>query len=137
MTRWLLRKLLRAMSPSSMGLDALSLRDLRSLPDCAMDWLAQLLQLVEDEGQWPGVLAEGYTSLILKTGEQRPLGTRPLTVPVHRLLVVGGDPSAGCLALAGGVGPPASLRLPPLPGPLMGRGSRPSYWSRCGSRGGI
>ena len=42
---------------------------------------------MEDEGQWPGVLAEGYTSLIPKPGEVGPLGTRPLTVlsMVYRL----------------------------------------------------
>ena len=35
---------------------------------------------MEDEGKWPGVLAEGYTSLTPKPGEEGPLGTRPLTV---------------------------------------------------------
>ena len=75
------------MSPSSMGLDGWSLQDLGSWPDCVLDWLAQLLQLVEDEGQWPGVLAEGYTFLIPKPGEEGPLGTRPLMVMsmVYRL----------------------------------------------------
>ena len=38
-------------------------------------------------GQWPTVLAQGYTSLIPKPGEEGPLGTRPLTVlsMVYRL----------------------------------------------------
>ena len=72
--------LLRAMSPSSMGLDGWSPQDLQSLPDSTLDWFAQLLQLVEDEGKWPAVLAEGYTSLIPTPGEEGPLGTRPLTV---------------------------------------------------------
>ena len=43
-TGGLLRKRLRAMLPSFMGLDGWSLQDVRSLPDRAMDWLAQLLQ---------------------------------------------------------------------------------------------
>ena len=30
-------------------------------------------------GQWPTWLAQGYTSLIPKPGEEGPLGTRPLT----------------------------------------------------------
>ena len=46
------------------------------LQDRALDWL----QLVEDEGQWPGFLTKGYTSLISKPGEEGPLGTRPLRV---------------------------------------------------------
>ena len=43
LTGGLLRKRLRAMSPSSMGLDGWSLQNLRSLLDRAPDWLAQLL----------------------------------------------------------------------------------------------
>ena len=43
-------------------------------------WLAQLLTLIEEMGQWPTMLAQGYTSLIPKPGEEGPLGTRPLTV---------------------------------------------------------
>ena len=87
MTGGLLRKRLRAMSPSSMGLDGWSLQDLQLQVDSALDWLAQLLQLVEDTGKWPGVLAERYMSLIPKPGEEGPMGTRPLTVlsMVYRL----------------------------------------------------
>ena len=50
-------------------------------------WLAQLLMLIEEMGQWPTLLAQGYTSLTPKTGEEGPLGTRSLTVlsMVHRL----------------------------------------------------
>ena len=74
------------MPPSSVGLDGWSLQDLWSLPDRALDWLAHLLQL-EDEGRWLRVLAEWFTSLIPKPGEEGPLGTRPLTVlsMVYRL----------------------------------------------------
>ena len=39
-----------------------------------------LLQVVQDMGQWPGVLAKRYTSLIPKPGEAGPLGTHPLAV---------------------------------------------------------
>ena len=69
-----------AMRPSAMGLDGWSLQDLRALPDRVLQWLAQLLTLIEGMGQWPTLLAQGYTSLIPKPGEEGPLGTRPLTV---------------------------------------------------------
>ena len=77
----------QAMSPSFMGLNGWGLQDLRSLLERALHWLGQLRQLVEEVGQWPGVLAEGYTSIIPKPGEVGPLGTRPLIVlsMVYRL----------------------------------------------------
>ena len=82
-----LRRRLMAMRPSAMGLDGWSLQDLRALPDRVLQWLAQLLALIEEMGQWPALLAQGYTSLIPKPGEEGPLGTRPLTVlsMVYRL----------------------------------------------------
>ena len=40
-----------------LGLLACTKGDLRSSPDRTLDWLAQLLQLVEDGGKWPVVLA--------------------------------------------------------------------------------
>ena len=82
-----LRRRLMAMRPSAMGLDGSSLQDLRALPDWVLHWLAQLLALIEEVGQWPALLAQGYTSLIPKPGEEGPLGTRPLTVlsMVYRL----------------------------------------------------
>ena len=84
-----LRHRLMAMRPSAMGLDGWSLQDLRALPDRVLHWLAQLLTLIEEMGQWPTVLAQGYTSLIPKPGERRPLGTRLLTAlsMVYRLWV--------------------------------------------------
>ena len=82
-----LRRRLMAMRPSAMGLDGWSLQDLRALPDRVLNWLAQLLTLIEEVGRWPTLLAQGYTSLIPKPGEEGPLGTRPLTVlsMVYRL----------------------------------------------------
>ena len=82
-----LRKRLRFMHPTALGLDGWSLKDLRSLPLRLLDWLAELLTLVEVTGRWPEVLARGYTALIPKPGEEGPLGTRPLTVlsVVYRL----------------------------------------------------
>ena len=82
-----LRRRLMAMRPSAMGLDGWSLHDLRTLPDRVLHWLAQLLSLIEEMGQWPTLLAQGYTSLIPKPREERPLGTCPLTVlsTVYRL----------------------------------------------------
>ena len=68
------------MRPSAMVLDGWSLQDLRALPDRVLHWLAQLPTLIEEMRQWPTLLAQGYTSLIPKPGEERPLGTRPLTV---------------------------------------------------------
>ena len=52
-----------------------------------LNWLAQLLTQIEEVGRWPTLLAQGYTSLIPKPGEEGPLGTRPLTVlsMVYRL----------------------------------------------------
>ena len=109
--RQLLHECLRAMSPSSMGLDGRSLQHLRSLADRALDWLAQLLQLVDDIGQWPAVLTEGYTPLIPNPGEEGPLGTYPLTVSsLHGLSTVGKAPAAG------------------HPASSMGRVPRPSCW---------
>ena len=60
---------------------------MRSLPLRLLDWLAELLTLVEVTGRWPEVLARGYTALIPKPGEEGPLGTRLLTVlsVVYRL----------------------------------------------------
>ena len=57
------------------------------MPDRALEWLAHLPQLVEDAGQWLGVFAEGYTSVIRKPGEESPLATCLLTVlsMVYRL----------------------------------------------------
>ena len=82
-----LRKRLRFMHPTALGLDGWSLKDLRSLPLRLLDWLAELLTLVEVTGRWPEVLARGYTALIPKPGGEGPLGTRPLTVlsVVYRL----------------------------------------------------
>ena len=82
-----LRRRLRFMHPTALGLDGWSLGDLRSLPLRLLDWLAELLTLVEVTGRWPEVLARGYTALIPKPGEEGPLGTRPLTVlsVVYRL----------------------------------------------------
>ena len=87
LTRPYLRRRLMAMRPSAMGLDGWSLQDLRALPDRVLQWLAQLLALIEEVGQWPALLAQGYTSLIPKPGEEGPLGTRLLTVlsMVYRL----------------------------------------------------
>ena len=82
-----LRRRLMAMRPSAMGLDGWSLEDLQALPDRVLNWLAQLLTLIVEVGRWPTLLAQGYTSLIPKPGEEGPLGTRPLTVlsMVYRL----------------------------------------------------
>ena len=82
-----LRKHLRFMHPTALGLDGWSLGDLRSLPLRLLDWLAELLTLVEVTGRWPEVLARRYTALIPKPGEEGPFGTRPLTVlsVVYRL----------------------------------------------------
>ena len=44
----------------------------------------------------------------------RPPGHPLADGPVHGLPAVGRDLTAGCPALAGGVGPPRGLRLPPL-----------------------
>ena len=76
-----------AMRPSAMGLAGWSLQDLRALPERVLDWLAQPLTLIEEMGQWPALLAQGYTSLIPKAGEEGPWGTHPLTVlsMVYRL----------------------------------------------------
>mmetsp|Transcript_64635 Transcript_64635/g.107098 ORF Transcript_64635/g.107098 Transcript_64635/m.107098 type:complete len:87 (+) Transcript_64635:360-620(+) len=52
-----LRRRLMAMRPSAMGLDGWSLHDLRALPDRVLHWLAQLLTLIEEMGQWPTLLA--------------------------------------------------------------------------------
>ena len=87
LTGELLCKRLRAMSPSSMGLDGWGLQNGRSLPDRALVRLAQLLQLVEDTGQWPRVVAEG-TSLIPQLGEEGP-GRPPVDGRVHCLPAVG------------------------------------------------
>ena len=75
-----LRKRLRFMHFTALGLDGWSLKDLRSLPLRLLDWLAELLTLVEVTGRWPEVLARGYTALIPKPGEEGPIGTSPLIV---------------------------------------------------------
>ena len=82
-----LRKRLRFMHPTALGLDSWSLGDLRSLLLRLLDWLAELLTLIEVTGRWPDVLACGYTALIPEPGEEGPLGTRSLTVlsVVYRL----------------------------------------------------
>ena len=49
-----LRKRLRFMHPMAVGLDGWSLKDLRSLRLRLLDWLAELLTLVEVTGQWVG-----------------------------------------------------------------------------------
>ena len=59
-----LRKQLRFMHPTALGLDGWSLGHLRSLPLCLLDWLAEPLTLVEVTGRWREVLARGYTALI-------------------------------------------------------------------------
>ena len=76
-----LRRRLMAMRPSAMGLDGWSLQNLRALSDRVLHLLAQLLTLIEEMGQWPTVVAHGYTSLIPKPDEEGPLGARPLTCP--------------------------------------------------------
>ena len=74
------RASLMAIRPSAMGPDGWSLQDLRALPNRVLHWLAHLLMLIEEMGQWPTVLAQGYTSLVPKPGDEGPLGRRPVTV---------------------------------------------------------
>ena len=52
-----LRRRIMAMRPSAIGRDRWSLQDLRALPDWVLHWLAQLLTLIEEVGQWPTLLA--------------------------------------------------------------------------------
>ena len=59
MTRAYLRKRLRFMHPTALGLDGWSVKDLRSLPLRLLDWLAGLLSLVDVTGRWPKALALG------------------------------------------------------------------------------
>ena len=56
-----------------------------------------------------------------QAGRGGAIGHTPANGPVHGLQTVGGDPSVGSDAVAGGVGPSAGLRVPP------GAGGR-----RCG-----
>ena len=138
LTGGLLRQRLRTMSPSSMGLDGWSLQDVRSLLDRALDWLAQLLQLVEDEGQWPGVLAEGGHVPHPETRGGGPPGHPPADGPVHGLPAVGGGPGCGMSCSGRRRGPTPRPTASDTAGkPSTGRRSRPSSWSWHGSRGGI
>ena len=40
----------------------------------AIEWLSQVVALVEEQGWWPMILAEGYFACIAKSGEERRLG---------------------------------------------------------------
>ena len=71
----LLRKCLRAMLPSSMGLDGWSLQDLRSLPDRTLDYLVRLL--VQGSGQVARGLRGGVHLLHPETGGGGPPGHLP------------------------------------------------------------
>ena len=80
MTGEYLRKGLRFKHPTAPNVSSWSVKDLRSLPLRLLDWLAELLTLVEVTGRWPEVRARGHTALIPRSRGQGPLGTRPLTV---------------------------------------------------------
>ena len=53
---------------------------MRALPHTLMQWLAELLSLVESKGRRPRVLVRGYTALVPKEGPPGSLNTRPLIV---------------------------------------------------------
>ena len=64
-----LRRPLMAMRSWGMGLDGWGPQDLRALSGQVVDWLAQLLAMIQELGRYPAVLAQAYTSLIPPLGE--------------------------------------------------------------------
>ena len=98
---------------------------------------------MQNKRKWPAVFAEGYTSLIPKTGEGGPLGTRPLTVlcMVYRLWV--GTRLRDVSLWQEAWAHPRSIQLPRLPcshrrgkghgrraGPGVAQGMEPGWLER-------
>ena len=65
---------------SPLGLDGWSVPDMRAMPPTLMQWLVELLSLVEHRGRLARVLVWGYMALVPKDGLLGALNTRPLTV---------------------------------------------------------
>ena len=116
-----LKRRLMAMRPSAMGLDGWSLHDQRALPDP----VAELAGPAPLAGGGAGAVALGAgPGVHLPHPQARGGGApghTPTDGPVHGLPTVGRDPAVGGHALAGVLGPPAGLWLPPGAG---GRGRR-------------
>ena len=54
--------------------------DLLCLPDVLLNWLAELLTVIEQTGRWPRILARGFISLIPKGEGMLLMQQRPLSV---------------------------------------------------------
>ena len=65
---------------TSTGLDGWCVVDLLCLPDVLLNWLAELLTVIEQTGRWPRILARGFISLIPKGEGMLPMQQRPLSV---------------------------------------------------------
>ena len=65
---------------TSTGLDGWCVADLLCLPDVLLNWLAELLTVIEQTGRWPRILARGFISLIPKGEGMLPMQQRPLSV---------------------------------------------------------
>ena len=65
---------------TSTGLDGWCVADLLYLPNVLLNWLAELLTVIEQTGRWPRILARGFISLIPKGEGMLPMQQRPVSV---------------------------------------------------------
>ena len=72
--------LMRMRSTSAPGCDGWRVDELKRLPVQLLDRLADLLDVVEENGVWPAALCEGIVSLITKGEGTSPLKLRPIGV---------------------------------------------------------
>ena len=66
---------------SASGLDHWSVRAVKSLPDCLLDKLCSVFNVIEQTGDWLASLTVGYLSLIPKAeSDNSPSSLRPLSI---------------------------------------------------------
>ena len=60
------------------GLDGWGVKELRTLPDEFLEWIAELLERVEETGAWPPELCRPEGLLLPKPGNGGPMDRRPI-----------------------------------------------------------
>eukprot|EP00973_Karenia_brevis_P041921 5803289-Karenia_brevis.AAC.1 len=86
-----IRKILNKLNATSVaGFDGWGVKELRLLPDCLLNCLADLLNVVETVGKWPEGLEHALVSLISKGSGAKPLDLRPISLMsiVYRIWAV-------------------------------------------------